>query len=86
MSKLIKREDFTDVVELWYTDDKKIGTFQTLECGEHGTGWFFTDESGTDNCIECIKEMCEPKVSYTMPGFENLEKDLEKLTIRRTTK
>lgn len=85
MSKLVKRDDFTDMVELWYTDDEKIGTFQTLFCEEHGNGWSFTDKSGADNCIECIKEMCEPKVDYTIPGFENLEDSLDELTIHRPT-
>lgn len=83
MSKLIKRDDFTDMVELWFTDDEKIGTFQTLDCMEHGTNWCFTDKSGADICIECVKEMCEPKVDYTIPGLENLEESLEKLTIKR---
>ena len=55
MSKLVKREDFTNMVELWYTDDEKIGTFQLLECEKHGTGISFTDKSGADRCIECIK-------------------------------
>lgn len=85
MSKLVVRKDFTDMVELWYTDDEKIGTFQTLFCEEHGNGWSFTDKSGADNCIECVKDMCEPKVKYTMPGFENLEDSLESLSIRKTT-
>lgn len=57
MSKIVKREDFTDMIELWFSDDEKIGTFQTLECKAHGTAWSFTDKSGTDNCIECIKDM-----------------------------
>jgi len=83
MSKLIKNEQFTDMVELWFTDDEKIGTFQTLFCEMHGNGWSFTDKSGTDNCIECIKEMCETKVEYKMPGFEDIEESLAKLTVRR---
>lgn len=83
MSKLVVREDFTEMVELWFTDDEKIGTFQRLECEIHGTEWCFTDKSGTDNCIECIKERYEPKVNYTIPGFENLEESLDKLTIRK---
>lgn len=85
MSKLIKREDFTEIVELWFSDDEKIGTFQVLDCDEHGNSWSFTDKSGADNCIECIKEICEPKVEYRISGFENLEDSLEKITIRRTT-
>jgi hypothetical protein len=83
MSKLVKREDFPDMVEVWYTDDEQIGTFQTLFCEVHGNGWIFTAKGGADYCIECIKEMCEPKIEYVMPGFENLEENLEKLTIRR---
>lgn len=43
----------------------------------------FTDKSGADYCIECIKEMCEPKVQYNIPGFENLDDSLEKLTISK---
>jgi len=86
MSTLIKREDFTEMVELWSNNhDKKVGVFQRLECEEHGIEWSYTDEYGTDICIECVKEMCEPKVEYTMPGFENLEDSLDKLTIRRTS-
>lgn len=83
MSKLIRHEDFEDMVELWYTDDEKIGTFQILECETHGNGISFTDKSGADNCIECITDMFEPKVKYTIPGFENLEENLEKLSIRK---
>lgn len=83
MTKLIQRKDFTEMVELWYADDEKIGTFQTLDCEDHGTTWFFTDKSGADNCIDCIKDMCEPKVEYTLPGFEDLESSLEKLAIRK---
>ena len=83
MSKLIVRDDFTEMVELWFTDDEKIGTFSTMECEEHGTSWFFTDKSGADNCIECIKEMCEPKVEYTIPGFENLEESMEFMNVRK---
>ena len=84
MSKLIVREDFTNMVEVWYTDDEKIGTFQQLFCEEHGDGWSFTAKGGADYCIECIKDMCGPKVNYTMPGLENLEESLEKLTIRKS--
>ena len=83
MSKLVKREDFTDMVELWYTDDEKIGTFQTLFCEIHGNELSFTDKSGADNCIECIKDMFEHKTVYVMPGFEDLPERLEKLTIRK---
>lgn len=83
MSNLVKREDFTDMVELWYTDNEKIGTFQTLMCKGHGNGWHFTDKSGVDNCLDCIKEMTEPKIEYRIPGFENLEESLEKLSVRK---
>lgn len=82
MSKLVKREDFPNMIELWFTDDEKIGTFQTLQCDVHGDGWSFTDKSGSDHCIECIKEMCEPKTDYIMPGFEDLPDRLAKLNIR----
>lgn len=60
MSKLVKRKDFSNMVELWFTDDERIGTFQKLECDVHGTAWSFTDKSGADNCIECIKELAAP--------------------------
>ncbi len=85
MSNLVKREDFTDMVELWYTEDERIGTFQKLECDIHGTEWSFTDKSGADNCLECVKEMCEPEAEYTIPDFLNLEDSLEKLAIRKST-
>lgn len=85
MSKLIKIDDFTEMVEIWFTDTEKIGTFQTLECKTHGNEWHFTDKSGTDNCIECIKEMTEPKVIYKMPGFEDVDESLEKLSIRKSS-
>jgi hypothetical protein len=61
MSKLKINEQFTNMVEVWYTDDEKIGTFQTLECEVHGGTWCFTDKSGADNCIECVKEMIDEK-------------------------
>lgn len=84
MSKLIKRNDFTDMVELWFTDDEKIGTFQNLECEIHGLGICFTDKSGADNCIECIKDKFAPAITYPIPGFENLDESLAKLTIRKS--
>lgn len=83
MSKLVKREDFTDMVEVWFTDNEKLGTFQTLFCETHGNGWSFTAKGGADYCIECIKEMCKPKVEYKIPGLEDIDESLEKLTIRR---
>ena len=81
MSKLVKNKDFTGMVELYNNLGEQIGTFQELECQEHGTEWHFTDSTGSDNCMSCIKEMCEPKVDYIMPGFENLEENINKLTI-----
>jgi hypothetical protein len=85
VSKIVKREDFTDMVELWFTDDEKIGTFQIMQCEEHGNVWHFTDKSGADNCIDCIKDMCEPHIKYEIPGFEfkDLDDKLSKLTIRK---
>lgn len=84
MSKLVKRDDFDDMVEVICADGKSIGTFQRLECDEHGTEWHYSDTSGSDNCFECVKEMCEPKVEYTLPGFGDLEESLDKLTIRKS--
>ena len=85
MSKLVKQvASIQTYVQLWFTDDESLGTFQYLECEEHGTSLCFTDKSGADNCIECIKDMFETKTEYQIPGFENLEESLAKLTIRRT--
>lgn len=85
MSKLVKRDDFDDMVEIVRLDGESLGTFQVLDCDEHGNEWHYTDTSGSDNCFECIKEMCEPRVDYTIPGFENLEESLDALTIRKDT-
>ncbi len=84
MSELKVNDEFDEMVDLFWLGGDKIGTFSRMECDQHGTEWCYTDVSGSDHCIECIKEMCEPKVEYTMPGFENIEEDLEKLTIRTT--
>ena len=82
MSKLVKNKYFTNMVELYDNlGEEKLGVFQELECLEHGTEWHFTDSSGSDNCMGCIREMCEPKVGYIMPGFDNLKESIDKLTI-----
>lgn len=56
MSNLKKVDGFTNLVELWYSDEEKIGTFQMLDCDTHGTALSFSDKSGADNCIDCIKD------------------------------
>jgi hypothetical protein len=58
MSYLLK-DEYGPYAHLNYTDDEKIGTFWVLHCEKHGDTLSFTDKSGADNCIECIKELIE---------------------------
>lgn len=35
--------------------DEHIGIFQSLNCEKHGDTLHFTDQTGSDHCIICIK-------------------------------
>lgn len=38
------------------TNDVNYGTFSYLECQVHDTSFSFTDSTGSDWCIKCLKE------------------------------
>lgn len=63
MSKLIKKDSYPSI-EVWYSNDERIGMFWILNCETHGDELNFTDKSGSDYCLECIKEMLNPKVDH----------------------
>ena len=38
-----------------------IGTFQSLQCEKHGDTLHFTDQTGSDHCLVCMKgKVAEP--------------------------
>lgn len=54
MSKRLPVDSLGRVI-LRNTMDELLGVFQILECEKHGNVLHFTDQSGSDNCIVCIK-------------------------------
>lgn len=78
MSNKVKKGEY---VELWYSDLKMVGTFQMLNCEVHGDELCFTDTSGADNCVECIKDMLELKPEHKLPFHDETMAGLEKLSV-----
>ena len=54
MGKLMPVDSMGRVVLRNYFDEQ-IGTFQELHCDSHGDTLHFTDMTGSDHCIICIK-------------------------------
>lgn len=54
MSKRLPVDDLGRVV-LKNVMGEYLGMFQNMHCEEHGDVLHFTDQSGDDNCVVCIK-------------------------------
>lgn len=90
MSHQLIEDNGLGQLELWFSidDDEKIGTFQLLNCEEHGDTIHFTDMSGADNCVTCIEDKIQASLppKYKLPNYEEVMGGLNRLTIGASTK
>lgn len=82
MSKLTPHTQFEGMIDLMFTDTERIGTFQLLECDEHGTTMAFTDHSGSDNCLACVEDMLQSTLpqKYKLPNYDETMDAINKLS------